>query len=96
MHGRVYDGTYVKYVNESKHKIQKPQSAWAMDIDDVEAAREKGANQILIIDQAHKKHWIISMTDFIHYRVLINRGYGPQWSVLESHWDKGDFVPGEV
>ncbi|MGI6367899.1 MAG: hypothetical protein ACOX2L_05990 [Anaerolineae bacterium] len=85
LHGSIVRGIWTKPVHGSVHMLHTP-PAWALDVDDVQAAERGGATMIHIHDLETRHHYWATIETLRRRGFPLNRGYGDQLGLLLQYW----------
>ena len=75
----------VRVVDGHRHQLRRP-PAWAIAIEALEAAREAGAEQVVVLDRAEGIEWTSWLHDFDERGFEIDHGFGRQVALGLDHW----------
>jgi len=87
-HGKICGDVWRKRVRASVHLLRKPKPAWAVDVDDLDAARRCGATSIEIVDTESGDVYRCEVSRFLAYASRFNRGAGDQAALPLGFWRK--------
>ena len=83
--GEIKNGILVKVVSSDRHMLRVP-LGWAWDVAILKKARKAGVERTLIIDQGANKTYEALLSDFEHFGIGIDRGYGRQICLPLKYW----------
>jgi hypothetical protein len=84
-YGYIENGTFVKEVYGSRHKLRKPE-AWAIDADSFDKLIRPACKRILIKDKETHLQYSVSIDSFMRNKGEIDREYGRQYFLIIEHW----------
>ena len=86
--GRVEGDTfYKKPARSSVHLLRRPRSAWACDLDALDAARSAGAEWVEVHDLDTGARYRVALVEFYRRGLRVDRGHGAQLALPLACWD---------
>tara|TARA_Y100000310_G_scaffold87215_1_gene84048 strand:- start:57 stop:947 length:891 start_codon:yes stop_codon:yes gene_type:complete len=86
--GVVSRGTFTKFIKGSEHLLRKP-PAIAYDSLPFDTAIKNSCKNLVVVDVETGEEYRTTVAEFISSKFSINRGFGEQYALSLSMWEKG-------
>jgi hypothetical protein len=86
--GTVQGATFRKTIDGTRHMLQKPNKAIAINVDALTQAEQQGAREIEVYDRETQTIYRATINHFKQRGFSVNRGYGLQLALTLEGWTR--------
>jgi hypothetical protein len=83
--GRLEEGTFIKPVVGSKHRLRTP-PAWAIDAEAFDQQVKPDAKAIIVLDKETGMKYQVTVETFDRLKGELDRGWGRQYFLMLRYW----------